>query len=83
MTDNLTFDSIDDALRKANVPNVKAGYPDATIDFTKFETHDGSKATRVLGLKYRSLATQAIDTLASIRERWPNAEKEDEIKYGA
>lgn len=76
-------DAIDDALRKANVPNVKAGYPDVPIDFTQFDTFDGSKAARVLGIKYRSLATQAIDTLASIRERWPNAEKEDEAKNGA
>lgn len=73
---------VDDELRKANIPNVKAGYTDAPIDFASFEPQDGSKATRVLGIKYRPLSTQAIDTLQSIRQLWPDAEKVDEIKTG-
>jgi len=76
------FQQIYNELRKAGVADIKAGYPDAPLDPSSFTTQDGSKATRVLGLKYRSLQTQAVDTIKNIRERFPNAEKEDAEKHG-
>lgn len=35
-------------------------------------TFDGSKATRVLGLKYRDTKTIAVDTAKNSIERWGN-----------
>ena len=60
----------DDILRDAEVQNVAKGHPGCDKD-TKFIYHDGSKAERVLGFKYIDTRDTVIDTLQSVRKRFP------------
>jgi hypothetical protein len=61
----------DDSLREAGVPGVPIGYP-GEDSYDKHNTEDGSKATRVLGVKYRSLKDSAADTINAIHQRFPD-----------
>jgi len=64
-----TVQKIYDSLREAGVPGVPIGYPGEDT-YDKHNTEDGSKATRVLGVKYRSLKDSAADTINAIRQRF-------------
>lgn len=60
----------DDMLREAHIANIPEGYPGSQKD-TIQDIQDGSKATRVLGLKYTDRKTTIIDAAESILARFP------------
>lgn len=61
---------LDDNLNAANYPGVPKGTPGKPRLETYF-IHDGSKAARMLGLKYSTLLETARDTLDSFKARFP------------
>lgn len=61
----------DDALREAGIPRVPEGYP-GTQDRSTYYRQAGDKAARVLGVKYKTLKESSVDTIKSIRERFPS-----------
>lgn len=73
---HLWNNTIDNALHEAKIPNIPVGYPSSPIDYASFQLQDGAKAARVLGFEYRSLSTQAVDTIVAIRARWPDVEQQ-------
>lgn len=64
--------SVDDALRDARIANTPEGYP-GTVDHSKFHKQDGSKAARMLNVEYRTLQESVVDTVNSLRERFPGS----------
>jgi hypothetical protein len=66
--------ALDDVLREAEIPNIPKGYPGQDIDVLH-NPADGSKATRLLGLNYTTRKDTFIDTLHSIRERFPSVDQ--------
>lgn len=60
-----------DALNEAGVQNIPKGYP-GTQKRETFSVQDGSKAARVLGVEYFSIQKTTLDTLNSLKERFPN-----------
>ncbi|KAF8332666.1 D-lactaldehyde dehydrogenase [Cantharellus anzutake] len=70
-----TYQQFYDILRDARVPNVPEGYPGCDKN-TKTNYQDGSKAERVLGLKYTHTKDTVIDTLMSIRTRFPHTNRQ-------
>ena len=61
----------DDALNDAKVDGVPKGHPGAQ-QVASYSLQDGSKAQRVLGVKYPSLQKTLVDTVNSLKERFPN-----------
>jgi len=67
-----TIQKIYDILREAAVSNIPEGYP-GQDQAVVHNPEDGSKATRLLGLKYTTMKETVIDTLNSIQQRFPAA----------
>lgn len=63
--------SLDDVLREAGIANIPEGSP-GTQDRSTYHIQDGAKAARVLGVKYTTLKESSVDTINSIRERFPS-----------
>jgi len=63
--------NIDDALNDAKVEGVPKGHP-GSQQVARYDPQDGSKAQRVLGVEYLSLQRTLVDTVNSLRERFPN-----------
>lgn len=63
---------VDDTLREARIANIPEGFP-GTQDRSKYFLQDGSKTTRVLGVKYKTLQETAVDTVNSLRARFPGS----------
>lgn len=61
----------DDALNDAKVEGVPKGHP-GSQQVARYSPQDGSKAQRVLGVEYLSLQRTLVDTVNSLRERFPN-----------
>jgi len=66
-----SWQDIYDVLREAGVADVPEGYP-GTQDRSTYYIQDGAKAARVLGVKYTTLKESSVDTINSIRERFPS-----------
>lgn len=63
---------IDDALDKSGVQGVPKGFPGSQSDKRHtFSLQDGSKAARVLGVEYPSPQKTFVNTLNSLKERFP------------
>jgi hypothetical protein len=62
---------LDDALNDAKVEGVPKGNP-GSQQVASYNPQDGSKAQRVLGVQYLSLQKTLVDTINSLKERFPN-----------
>lgn len=60
----------------ANGAGIKANVGYAGVPTQNPIVFDGSKATRVLGLKYRDFQTIAVDTARNSIERWGNPQEQ-------
>jgi len=67
---SFTFQRFYDILHDAGVEDIPKGFPGCDKD-TKFIYHDGSKAERVLKFKYIDTKDTVVDTLRSVRKRFP------------
>lgn len=57
-----------DALNDAGVPDIRKGNPGAGKD-VPHNAQSGEKATRVLGIKYKTIGESAKDTVEALRSR--------------
>ena len=62
---------VDDALQEAGIPNIPKGYPGAQ-DHSTYHLEAGDKTARIIGIKYTALKESSVDTIVSIRERFPS-----------
>jgi len=63
-----TFQDFLDALNDAGVPNIRKGDPGAGKN-VPHNAQSGEKATRVLGIKYKTIGESAKDTVEALRSR--------------
>lgn len=65
-----------DAAIKAGVKGIAPGSPEGFVGEVPLVTVDGSKAERVLGLKYRTKEETAVDSIKSYYELFPSVNPE-------
>lgn len=68
-----TLQDFYDALNCASVPGVPRGHPDGPKN--PRTTQSGEKISKALGLKYHSVEETVVDTVTSLRERFPEETK--------
>lgn len=61
----------DETMRAAKIPNAPTAQPSAPVDKSKWDTQDSTQAKTILGTKFRPFAETVVDTLSSIKRRFP------------